>query len=80
ANIEFFDPLVKEFNHSAKGGNNQRLKSIKYTPEILKNYDCVLILAAHSGFNYNEIAQKSATVVDTRNAIKSRKYKKVFHL
>ncbi len=59
---------------------NLLLNAIKYTPEVLKNYDCVLILAAHSGFNYNEIAQKSAIVVDTRNAIKSRKYKKVFHL
>jgi len=73
--IEYFDPFVKEFKV-----NGKTLKSIKYTPEVLKNYDCVLILAAHSNFDYDEIAQKSATVVDTRNAIKSRKYKKVFHL
>jgi len=75
ANVEYFDPFVDEFKV-----NGQTLKSIKYTSEALKNYDCVLILAAHSGFNYDEIAQKSATVVDTRNAIKSRKHKKVFHL
>jgi len=75
AKIDYFDPFVKEFKV-----NGQLLKSIKYTPEILKNYDCVLILAAHSEFDYNEVAQKSITVVDTRNAIKSRKYKKVFHL
>ena len=75
AKIEYFDPFVKEFKV-----NNKTFKSIKYTPEVLKDYDCVLILAAHSNFDYNEIAQKSITVVDTRNAIKSRKYKKVFHL
>ena len=75
AKIDYFDPFVKKFKV-----NGQVLKSIKYTPNILKKYDCVLILAAHSEFNYNEVAQKSATVVDTRNAIKSRKYKKVFHL
>ncbi len=75
AKIDYFDPFIKEFKV-----NGQVLKSIKYTPNILKRYDCVLILAAHSEFNYNEVAQKSATVVDTRNAIKSRKYKKVFHL
>ena len=71
AKIEYFDPFVKEFKV-----NGQLLKSIKYTSKVLKNYDCVLILAAHSDFDYNEVAQKSATVVDTRNAIKSRKYKK----
>ena len=75
AKIDYFDPFIREFKI-----NGQLLKSIKYTPEVLKNYDCVLILAAHSEFNYSEVAQKSATVVDTRNAIKSRKYKKVFHL
>jgi UDP-N-acetyl-D-glucosamine dehydrogenase len=38
----------------------------------------VLILTDHSGFDYNELAKKSKLVVDTRNAIKSRKHKNVF--
>lgn len=73
--IDYFDPYVENFKV-----NNQTLKSIKYSPKTLKNYDCVLILANHSGFNYSEIAQKSAIVVDTKNAVKSRKYQKVFHI
>jgi len=78
AEVDFFDPYVKEFqlkNHRLK--NPVLLKSIKYFPEVLKNYDLVLILTDHSGFNYNEIAKGSKLVVDTRNAIKSRKYKNV---
>ena len=80
AKVDYFDPYVKEFHVKGK-----TLKSIQYSPKVLRNYDLVLILTDHSdstsspqaGFNYNEIAKKSKLVVDTRNAIKSRKYKNV---
>lgn len=72
AKIDYFDPFVKSLKI-----NNKTLRSIKYSLAILKNYDCILILADHSGFDYKKIAQKATTVVDTRNAIKSRKYKNV---
>jgi len=78
AKIDYFDPHVKEL----KLGDHRMakpisLKSIKYSPKILKNYDCVLILTDHSDFDYDEVAKNSKLVVDTRNAIKSRKYKNV---
>jgi UDP-N-acetyl-D-glucosamine dehydrogenase len=72
ATLDYFDPYVKEFKV-----DNKTLKSIKYSPLKLKNYDLVLILTDHSGFNYEELARKSKFVVDTRNAIKSRKHKNV---
>ena len=72
------------------------LKSIKYSPKNLKKYDLVLILTDHSGFHYpskakggkenivlfdyDKLARNSKLVVDTRNAIKSRKHKNVFWL
>jgi UDP-N-acetyl-D-glucosamine dehydrogenase len=83
AEVNYFDPYVKELKIKdsifAKGlaGNKKELKSIEYNPEILKNYDLVLILTDHSGFNYDEIARNSNLVVDTRNAIKSREHKNV---
>ncbi|MBZ9572627.1 nucleotide sugar dehydrogenase, partial [Patescibacteria group bacterium] len=69
AKIDYFDPYLKEFRI-----DNKTLKSIKYTPAILKNYDLVLILTDHSGFNYDEVAKNAKFIVDTRNAIKSRKH------
>lgn len=81
AKIDYFDPYIKKFelkNHLFK--KRLFLNSIKYKKEILKNYDLVLILADHSGFDYDQIAKNSKMVVDTRNAIKSRKYKNVFWL
>ena len=72
AKIDYFDPYAKELKIG-----NKTLRSIRYSPIILKNYDLILILTDHSGFNYEEIAKKSKLVVDTRNAIKSRKHKNV---
>jgi len=92
--IDYFDPYVPEIQF--KDGFLKRpvtLKSIKYSPKILKNYDLVLILTDHSGFHYpskakggkentvlfdyDKVAKNSKIVVDTRNAIKSRKHKNV---
>ena len=78
AKIDYFDPYIKRFeikNHRL--AKPIILNSIKYSPKILKKYDLVLILVDHSGFDYNEIAKNAKLVVDTRNAIKQRKYKNV---
>jgi UDP-N-acetyl-D-glucosamine dehydrogenase len=72
AKIDYFDPYIEELKVK-----NKILRSIRYFPAALKNYDLVLILTDHSGFDYDEVANKSKLIVDTRNAIKSRKYKNV---
>lgn len=78
AKIDYFDPYVPKFKVKHRIlKKSVVLKSIKYSPKNLKKYDLVLILTDHSGFNYNEIARKSKSVIDTRNTIKSRKYKNV---
>jgi len=81
--IDYFDPFIPKFDIPAGNfmiNNRERLelKSIDYRPEILKEYDAVIILCDHSGFDYEELAQKSAIVIDTRNAIKSRAGNNVF--
>ena len=73
ANIKYFDPFVKEFKV-----NNKKIK--KVSNKNLKQYDCIVILTDHSKFNYEKLPQKSKLIVDTRNAIKKRDYKNVFHL
>jgi UDP-N-acetyl-D-glucosamine dehydrogenase len=78
AKINYFDSFVPSFEiKDGQTGKYQILKSIKYSPNRLKDYDLVLILTDHSGFNYNELAKKAKLIVDTRNAIKSRKHKNV---
>jgi len=72
ARVDFFDPYIKEIEI---GG--EKMRSIDYLPEKLGNYDLLIITADHSGFDYDEIAENSKLVVDTRNAIKSRRHKNV---
>lgn len=73
AKVDYFDPRAKEFRLEGK-----TMKSINFKAAVLKKYDMVIILTDHSGYDYEEIAKNSNLVIDTRNAIKSRKYKNVF--
>lgn len=75
ARVAYFDPYIGNFS-----ANGRTLKSINYIPSKLKNYDLVLVLTDHSGFDYEQLARKANLVVDTRNVIKSRKHKNVFKL
>jgi len=77
AEVDYFDPYVKEIKLKDRILGERALKSIRYTSEVLRNYDLVLILTDHSGFNYEDIAKNSKLVVDTRNAIKSRGHQNV---
>ena len=78
AEIDYYDPHIKNFKLKDKFSNRLlNLESINYSVEVLENYDCVLILTDHSAVDYNELAKNAKQIVDTRNAIKSRKYKNV---
>lgn len=81
AKVDYFDPYIPKFKVKHRILKKSAvLKSVKYSPKILKNYDLVLILTDHLGFDYDKLAKKSKLIVDTRNAIKSRKYKNIFRL
>jgi UDP-N-acetyl-D-glucosamine dehydrogenase len=56
------------------------LERVDITDEVLASADCVLILTDHSAFDFENIAKKSQLIVDTRNGIKSRDLKHVYHL
>jgi len=48
-----------------------KLTAVDPTPEVIAGADCVLIVTNHSSFDYATIADRSALVVDTRNALKA---------
>lgn len=72
AAVDYFDPYVP--------GINEMESIVAPTDDKIKDYDLVLILADHSGFDYESLACKAKIIVDTRNAIKSRKHKNVYRL
>jgi UDP-N-acetyl-D-glucosamine dehydrogenase len=56
ADVAYHDPHVAEFDG---------LRSVEYAPE---QYDCVVIVTAHSSIDYDDLIERAEIVVDLRNA------------
>ena len=56
AEVSYHDPHVEEFDG---------LRSVGYAPE---EYDCVVIVTAHSSIDYADLVERAQVVVDLRNA------------
>jgi UDP-N-acetyl-D-glucosamine dehydrogenase len=75
AKLSYSDPHVPSLS---LGGIQMRSK--KLTRAALARADCVVIVTAHSAFDYSAIAKHANLVVDTRNALKGKKAKNIFSL
>jgi UDP-N-acetyl-D-glucosamine dehydrogenase len=75
ARVEYSDPYVPTLRFAGR-----TLKSAPLTPAQLRQYDCAVIATAHKDFRYGEILRSSQAVVDTRNALKGRRSKKIVRL
>jgi UDP-N-acetyl-D-glucosamine dehydrogenase len=56
ADVSYHDPHVAEFDG---------LRSVEYRPE---EYDCVVIVTAHTSIDYDDLVERAQLVVDLRNA------------
>jgi UDP-N-acetyl-D-glucosamine dehydrogenase len=75
ARVEYSDPFVPDLRF---GGH--RMKSVPLTPSHLARVDCTVIATAHGEFDFGAILRHSTSVVDTRNALKGRRSKKIVRL
>jgi UDP-N-acetyl-D-glucosamine dehydrogenase len=64
AEVIYHDPHVPEFEL-----NGRTLPSQELSEDTLKGCDCVVIITAHSGVDYELIAGAGVPVVDTRNVL-----------
>ena len=67
ANVEFYDPWIFEYKY--KGKKHYGIKEIN--PEIIANYDLIMITAAHTNVDYDMIQKNAKAIFDTRNAMKA---------
>jgi UDP-N-acetyl-D-glucosamine dehydrogenase len=72
ANVSYNDPYVPQ------GGGYRDypglvLESVDLTEKKLKECDAVVIVTAHSAYDFDWIAKNASLIVDTRNAIKKKK-------
>ncbi|MDQ0207861.1 nucleotide sugar dehydrogenase [Alkalicoccobacillus murimartini] len=63
--VDYHDPFMEDILVKDK-----QFKGVQLEPDILANYDAVLILTDHSHIDYNHLVEHSKLIVDTRNCIK----------
>lgn len=62
------DPYVSQFKL-----NNEVIKTVDLSVELIQSADLVIITTDHSDFDYEMIARNSVSIFDTRNALKGYK-------
>ncbi len=70
AEVEYNDPYIPRFEAGGNVFNRRKvvLNSRPLDSEALRQADCVLILAAHSPYDFRRIVEEARLVVDTVNA------------
>ncbi len=70
ANVEYFDPWVAEFKN-AYGESGKSIPEL--TPEVVKQFDLVMVTAAHSNVDYDMVQKNAVAIFDTKNVMKNIK-------
>jgi UDP-N-acetyl-D-glucosamine dehydrogenase len=63
--VTYSDPYIPSIQL-----NERSLKSVALTADMLKEFDCVVVLTDHSNVDYAMTAKNSHLVLDCRNALK----------
>ena len=75
AAMSYSDPYVAELTHDGRV-----MTSIDPAAALAQQPDCTVICTDHTVFDYDELVDSGALVVDTRNALKDRKSPGIFRL
>ncbi len=68
AQVNYMDPFIPELSLEGK-----KIRRVPFSGDRVAAADCVVITADHSAFDYQLIARRARTLVDTRNAIQKRR-------
>ncbi|WP_133965216.1 nucleotide sugar dehydrogenase [Eubacterium limosum] len=67
AEIDFYDPFIPEYKY--KGTIHKGIENIN--PEIISEYDLIVVTASHTKVDYEMIQQNAKAIFDTKNAMKN---------
>lgn len=70
ANVSYYDHYIPEIWETREHDEWTGLKTVAWDKETLSGFDAVIISTNHSDINYQELADWSDTIIDTRNAMK----------
>ncbi len=69
ANVFYHDPHVPVIKPTREHPHWTGTKSVKWNRKIISSFDAVLISTAHAAVNYEQLAEWSPLIVDTRNVM-----------
>ena len=69
AQVEYYDPHIPVITPTREHGQWTGKCSITWSRAALAQFDIAVIVTAHSGVNYRELADSVDLIVDTRNAM-----------
>jgi UDP-N-acetyl-D-glucosamine dehydrogenase len=75
AEAAYYDPYVPVVHLTREHAHWAGTRSVPWNRETLKGFDAVIIATNHEVINYQELADWSACIVDTRNAMAGVKVK-----
>ena len=67
--VDYFDPWVSKYKHDGK--SYESLNEIN--PEIIKQYDIVVVTTAHSNVDYEMVCLNAKSIFDCKNVTKNVK-------
>ena len=73
AKVAYHDPHIPVVRPTREHGHWTGTKSVTWDQQTIASYDAVLISTAHKGVNYQQLADWSDCIIDTRNAMASVK-------
>lgn len=76
AKVSYYDPYIPSIRNCACGASLVSAKNLNG----LAKYDAVVIVTDHTNIDYKKILKDSKTIVDTRNAFKNNKSKKIVRI
>lgn len=75
AEVNYYDPLIPVVGPTREHGNWEGHRSVEWEQDTVSSYDVSVICTAHAIINFKELADWSACIVDTRNAMHGIKAK-----
>ena len=75
ADVAYYDPYVPVIRMTREHPHWAGTRSVAWNRETVQGFDAVVIATNHQSVNYQELADWSACIVDTRNAMAGMKVK-----
>jgi len=73
AEVAYYDPYVPVIRPTREHPHWAGLRSVNWNRQTVEGFDAVIIATNHQAVNYQELADWTSTIVDTRNAMAAAK-------